>query len=622
MSLEVRIMRSKISFFNGTVFKNNTTRFWPIWAGYLAILMLIFPISIVANVRYSYFDMSTPLEFAEDMLRTAASPVVILLSLMFGIVAAMALYSYLYSTKSAGMIGSLPVTRRSMFFTCYMTGIIWIICANLITSAFLVLAETMVGKLVLKYVALMFVIISLNGMFFFSLATFCAVITGNIIALPAIYGLFNVIFIVFEFLIKTVVSELSFGFNGNVFSLKTDILTPALWLSEARIETLDAAGEYADLPEKIASLRYEGMGYLIGCVIVGLILVAISIAVIRFRHMETATDVISIKCLLPVFRFGAAFGSSLALGEAIYYIFFRGSSLAGGSQSEVLKLGACLVLFCLVGYFAAEMLVQKSFRVFSHWRDPIIAVLVVVLFLAGLNFDLFGVEKRMPAENKIARASIGVFGEQCQLKTPEGIQGIMDLHRKIVDNKKIIMENENSYSLCNVVIDYYGEDDNNLLSRSYYVPIKTYGGPELIEDFERDAEKLLNSDEAKNSRLYTDVLKNSRFIDHMNISWHTSDNDYRNLDLNYEQIDRMYNECILPDIKDGNLGTIDLSDYYNEKEPPASIYYSFSPDGADHYRYYGVNLRVTPAAVRTMAYINELAGTEGSSIYEGVWVEG
>lgn len=614
-------MRSKISFFNGTVFKNNTTRFWPIWAGYLAILMLIFPISILANVRYSYFDMSSTLEFAEDMLRTAASPVIIVLSLIFGIAAAMALYSYLYSTKSAGMIGSLPVTRRSMLFTNYMTGVIWIVCANLITSVFLVLAEAMVGKLVLQYVALVFVIISLIGIFFFSLATFCAVITGNIIALPAIYGLFNVIFIVFEFLIKTVVSELSFGFNGNIFSLKTDVLTPALWLSEARIETLDATGNYADMPEKIASLRYDCMGYLIGCVVIGLILVAISVAVIRYRHMETATDVISIKCLLPVFRFGAAFGSSLALGEVMYYLFFHGSSLSGGSQSEMLKLGTCLVVFCLVGYFAAEMLVQKSFRVFSHWRDPIIAVLVVVLFLAGLNFDLFGIEKRMPAESKIARASIGVYGEYCQFESPEGVRGIMDLHKKIIDNKKIIEENQGEYSLCRVVIDYYGEDDDSLLSRAYYVPMKT-GGAEVIEGFKRDAEKLLNSQEALNSRLYIDILKSSRMIDNMNIGWYSTETDYRNLELSYEQIDHMYNECILPDIKDGNLGTIDLSDYYNEKEPPASIYYSFSPEGADYHSYYGVQLRVTPKAVRTMAYINELAETESSSIYEGVWVEG
>ena len=88
-------MRSKISFFNSTVFKNNTTRFWPIWAGYLAILMLIFPISVLTNVRYGIFDTTWPIELSEDLLRTAASPVIVLLSLVCAIAAAMALYSYL-----------------------------------------------------------------------------------------------------------------------------------------------------------------------------------------------------------------------------------------------------------------------------------------------------------------------------------------------------------------------------------------------------------------------------------------------------------------------------------------------------------------------------------------------
>ena len=609
-------MRSKISFFNSTVFKNNTTRFWPIWAGYLAILMLIFPISVLTNVRYGIFDTTWPIELSEDLLRTAASPVIVLLSLVFAIAAAMALYSYLYSTKSAGMIGSLPVTRRSMLFTCFMTGVIWIVCANLVTSLFLTIAEAVVGKLVFKYVVLMFIIISLNGIFFFSLATFCAVITGNIVALPAIYGLFNVIFIVFEYLIKVIVKEMTFGFNGNVFNLKTDILTPALWLSEARIEAFDSVGNYAGLPEKITSLRYDCMWYLVCCVIVGLILVAISIAVIRYRHLETATDVISIKCLLPVFKFGAAFGSSLALGEMMYYIFFHGSSIYGNAQSEIVKLGACLVVFCLFGYFVAEMLVQKSFRVFSHWRGPIIAVLVVVLFLAGTYFDVLGIEKKIPAENKVVSVRISIGGEYCMITSPEGIRDVMDLHQKIIDNKEVINKDMDDHILYDVDIDYYGDDEDRLLSRTYTIPGRQpNGGTESIEGFERAAEKLLNSDEAKKSRLYTDILKNSRMIDNMTIGWYSTETVYRNLDLTWEQIDHIYTECILPDILDGNLGMIDISNYYNQKEPAVNIYYGFSTDGNS---YYSVHLNVTPDAVRTMEYINELVKNEGGSIYEGV----
>ena len=138
-------MRSKTSFFNKTVFKNNTTRYWPIWVGYLALLLLIFPISRISYGRYGIYTDTTPFSFAEDLLIEAAGGGMIAILFIFAILSAMALYSYLYTTKSAGMIGSLPVTRRSMFFTSYMTGILWLVGADAVTAVFIMLAELALG---------------------------------------------------------------------------------------------------------------------------------------------------------------------------------------------------------------------------------------------------------------------------------------------------------------------------------------------------------------------------------------------------------------------------------------------------------------------------------------------
>ena len=188
-------MRSKISFFNFTVFKNNTTRYWPIWAVYLAIILFAGPILILQQFGSGYLEEVIPLELNYSYFSVFASDLGPMLAFIFSIVMAMALFSYLYTPKSTGMIGSFPITRREMFFTNYLTGVIWFAGANLVTAVFMIIAEAIAGGLAAGYVFQMFAVLTLTEVFFFSLAAFCASLTGHIIFLPVFYGIFNFVFI-------------------------------------------------------------------------------------------------------------------------------------------------------------------------------------------------------------------------------------------------------------------------------------------------------------------------------------------------------------------------------------------------------------------------------------------
>lgn len=46
MSWEALKMKSKISFFNAGISKNLLRRCWPLWAAYLAMLILILPVAL------------------------------------------------------------------------------------------------------------------------------------------------------------------------------------------------------------------------------------------------------------------------------------------------------------------------------------------------------------------------------------------------------------------------------------------------------------------------------------------------------------------------------------------------------------------------------------------------
>ena len=149
-------MRSKTSFFNNAVRKNNNGRFWPLWGTYLTVLIFVFPLNLLLNYGVNG-KVKIGVEMGIDMVRFCADGG-IFMSVVFAIIAAVALYSYLYTTKSAGMIGSLPVTRRSMFFTCYMTGALWIIVSNLVVGVLTALCEWMLKGLVVKYIVQWFLL--------------------------------------------------------------------------------------------------------------------------------------------------------------------------------------------------------------------------------------------------------------------------------------------------------------------------------------------------------------------------------------------------------------------------------------------------------------------------------
>ena len=47
-------MKSRISFFNKTVFLKNVTLFWPIWAVYTLVLLTLQPVILWFNYNDSY----------------------------------------------------------------------------------------------------------------------------------------------------------------------------------------------------------------------------------------------------------------------------------------------------------------------------------------------------------------------------------------------------------------------------------------------------------------------------------------------------------------------------------------------------------------------------------------
>ena len=60
--------------------------------------------------------------------------------------------------------------------------------------------------------------------------------------------------------------------------------------------------------------------------------------------------------------------------------------------------------WAVVGYFVAEMLLKKSFRVFKAWKGAAAMTAVLLVLCLACLLDLFGVEGRVPDPSRVFQA--------------------------------------------------------------------------------------------------------------------------------------------------------------------------------------------------------------------------
>ena len=603
-------MQSKTSFFNFSVFKNNSTRYWPIWGLYLAGIIFMFPMLVLSMTRYGNVG---PFELNADFFEIAVCETMILLYFGLGAIYACALFNYLYTTKSAGMIGSLPISRREMYLTSYFTGVIWIVGTNLLTAVLMVMAEAITGTLMAGCVFTVFGIMILMQLFFFSFASFCAGLTGSTVILPLVYGALNFVFMVYEIFIKLVEGFFIAGVSNALNELVTVPLTPVIKFMESNLtfwynggrsySYYTFADNFGNIPSDVA-IKFSGFGYLICAVIVGFALVAVMTYLIKYRHMETATDIVAIKELRPVFKFCAASLCGLVLGIGFYGIIFEN---AGINSNVVLTI--CMMVFAVIGTYAAEMLIQKSFRVLNRWRDPVIAAAAILVLCVLLSFDAFGVARRMPDLDRVSSVSIDVNGTTTVFEGEENIAAVAEVHKDIVSHKGELRNKPNADDIW-VRINYCDKNDKSILERGYWIKFtdKTVGS-----SYQKAIYDLVNSDEAVDSRLGIDKgMPTTIEINESSEEYHNKyhdDNDQAAPPrvLTGAELEKFYNECFLPDVRAGKIGRVSILDRDGTEYYDCAVYFGYSAADRDRGEITtDVEFRLPAAAERTVNYLRSI----------------
>ena len=211
-------MPRKTSFCNAALLRSDIKRYWPLLFLYVAVWVVILPMQILSASRECdgvAEGIMTVLQLRQHNVIIQSIPASVVMSLLFGCFAAMAVWSYLMSGRTVGLMHALPVTRTQVFFSHVLSALGALTAGNVLI--FLLTALCSAGFSYVDWAALgtWLLLTELMALFFFALGSLCAMVTGWLLAVPVLYGAMNVIALLLYAVISTMTQMFYFGYSNS-----------------------------------------------------------------------------------------------------------------------------------------------------------------------------------------------------------------------------------------------------------------------------------------------------------------------------------------------------------------------------------------------------------------------
>lgn len=462
MRWEVPTMRSATSFFDKTTARSDLRRHWPIAFIYTCVWLVGLPVNLWSSSMWIPEEMTPALRAAQIII--GSYPTLAGALFVFGCVLAMALMGYLMSPRAVGLLHALPVRRGTLLATHTLVGWLMLNVPALLAVLVSIPVQAYYGGVAWGALGAWLLVHCGLSLFFLALGLLCAMVTGWLLAIPAIYAVVNFAVIAVAGLVRTLCSLFCYGYAGDDdFAPFVYWLTPVVNLVKrfgtCGVERSDAAPYPWQVQFPADVVHAVGIYTAAGAA-----LLALTYLLYRRRKSESAADPAAFPWMRPVFRYGTGLLGGLALGLGLYQLV-----LGWRMESETGRWVGLLVSTVLMGalcYYAAEMLVRKSLRVLRRSLPGAGLVCVLLaLVCAGARFDVSGYAARVPDVSAVTqvqlRGSLGLSAVNCT--EPETIETVIELHREIITLRPDEDDPENSA----YITLSYTLTDGSTLTRAY-----------------------------------------------------------------------------------------------------------------------------------------------------------
>ena len=524
------------SCFNPALLRSDLRRCWPLLAGYTFLWFLILPLRMWNDVDPSPDDFLLQARRTAMEILGTSTTAAIWMNLIFGIMLAMALFTYLSSPRGTYGMHSFPASRGSQFRTHVLCGVGCVAVSNVLIC--LLSAQNGVTHWGASLSWLVFSLVTF--LLFFALGSFCCMLCGWLPAMAVAYGAVNCVAIFCRILADGMCSIFYPSYNDTVYSMgRNNIVT---WLTPVLRLHLDLQEMYAE--DGTVVLTASAWKSLLVYGIAALVLLVAGALLYRIRRSEASGDTLAFRPLRPVVRWAVGLLGGLGLGLVLAEML----NCTGNTQA----LLACIVTLGLVCMIGTQMLIARTPRVFGKLWPELLALCAVLLALTlCIKADLFGFERRIPQTDQVESVEVyhrGIYGSAAKITDPEEIDAIVQAHRYLAD--------------C-------GAKDNldsdwrwrNNISITYHLK----NGGTLSRRYQLRSEDLT----AVRAMLESETFRRSVVLDSVNVNAEALRHGYINnsdkalvRDLSAQECKLLY-QTLLEDIAHMNMLDPDLYDYQN-----------------------------------------------------------
>ena len=460
-------MRSVTSYFNRELLRGALQRTWPLWAAYTLIWLLLLPVTLFIRLSDRHIVYSRP-TLSYELLSTGL-PSGAMMAAVFGIFFAMAMFAYLTNSRATNGMHAMPIRREGLFLTHYLAGLFCQVVTLLVSFALAALVTAAFGVFDGYAVGMGLLLCVLLVLFFYSFGVLCMVCVGQILAGAVFYGILNFLFVGMEVLLRSFAGNFLYGYDGRSSAFSTAPLSPPVEIASS----LSVSYVYDGIDP--IGVRVLYLGTFAAYAAAGLVLAALALLLYRKRRSEMTGNTVAIGWLRPVFKYGVALCSAFSLGQLLSYFVFE---LTDSTYTAGALIGtiACMIFAGLIGYYAAEMLLKKSFRVFkTSWKGALATSAVLILIGLSFPLDLTGYQTRVPEQSDIVSATVDLYGGNVSgsfnLSGQESIALLRDAHCAVITDKARQTEYNRRYvpfdgDTCMLRITYELADGTELF-RSY-----------------------------------------------------------------------------------------------------------------------------------------------------------
>lgn len=496
-------MKSRISFFNGTVLKKDIIRFAPVWA--LHTVFLLFSIF----TTYSAIRLITR-DGAERELAFLFAQLGSGLPFFLGFLCATLLFGDLFKSRMCNALHAMPLRRETWFFTHFLSGALFFIVPT--TLAAVVMAFLLKEMAFLP--ALWWLIQVGSFLLYFSLAVCSVMCVGSRMGHVTV------------FLLMAFLPTFVFGIYSNLYE-------PLLYgvSADGHLATLLSPGASAFTSNQFfdwGSTTYGAFQYLyhgiqpeawirLGCwVAFSIFLVFAALWLYKRRKLEWAGDFVNYEILRWILLVLGSFYAAIIIPIAGF----------------------------ILGFFLLSMLLERTVKVFHkrNWiRFGILAGAAIITL--GLTYlDPLGIVTTIPNPGKIKNVSIESTYDYSAtlLENPQDIQAAIDLHEYALEEREV----KGSYSY---VYDLtYKLKSGRTIHRRYWVDMVSAPAKEL--------KKSLSSFEVLFGTSDLEALRRSIYSIQVNLYNEKQGTTplYQWEQVPSEQFDELF-EAILEDCEDGLL---------------------------------------------------------------------